>query len=216
MKIGIIGAGMIGATAARIFAQVGHQVAISNSRGPASLSSLVQEAGSEVSAATIDEAASFGEVVLLAIPLKAYASLPAASLNGKIVIDAMNYYAERDGEIDLSNHASSELVAQHLPGSRVVKAFNTIYFKNLATQGKPTEPAETRLAIFISGDDVEAKAIVASLIDQIGFTAIDMGNLREGSRQQEPGSPIYAQSLTATQARQFLTAAQARDFLDRQ
>ena len=101
MKIGIIGAGNIGATAARLFADAGHDVAISNSHGPETLSELVEDIGGLVQAATIDEAADFGDVVLEAIPFGRYEELPADRLAGKIVIDASNYYPGRDGEIDL-------------------------------------------------------------------------------------------------------------------
>src|SRR5436190_21594600 len=99
MNIGIIGAGKIGGTTARLFGDAGHSVAISSSRGPETLRDLVAELGPNARAATAEEAARFGEVVLLAIPLKDYTTLPAESLRGKIVIDAMNYYPNRDGQI---------------------------------------------------------------------------------------------------------------------
>ncbi len=189
---------------ARLFATARHQVALSNSRGPASLGSFVQDVGPQVKAATVDEAASFGEVILLAIPLKDYKALPADLLKGRVVIDAMNYYAHRDGNMDLADLSSSELVAQHLGGSRVVKAFNTLYYEVLAKQGQPTASPESRLTLFIAGDDAAAKATVANLIDEIGFTAVDTGSLREGSRKQEPGTALYGQSLTAAQAHELL------------
>lgn len=204
MNIGIIGSGMIGGTAARLFAGCGHQIALSNSRGPDALAALVQELGPAVKATTVEEAANFAEVVLLAIPLKAYSALQSGLLDGKIGIDAMNYYPQRDGTLDFTDHSSSEAVAKHFSGSRIVKAFNTIYFKNLAEQGNRAISPDERPAIFIAGDDPEAKALVASLIDQIGFSAVDTGNLREGSRRQEPGSAVYGQALTAAQARLLL------------
>jgi len=206
MNIGIIGSGNIGATTARLFAKAGQQVALSNSRGPASLTSIVEEIGAGVKATTTEETASFGEVVLIAIPLKAYTSLSADLLNGKIVIDAMNYYPQRDGEMAVDKLSSSELVAQQLPGSQVVKAFNTLYFETIAKEGKATTPAESRLAILIAGDSPEAKATVAGLIDEIGFTAVDTGNLKEGSRRQEQGTELYGKSLTAAEARAQLAA----------
>src|SRR5438034_1030502 len=112
MNIGIIGAGKIGATAARLFVDAGHEVAISNSRGPETMRELVAALGPKARAATPAEAARFGEVVLLAIPLKDYITLPVTDLRGKIVIDAMNYYAERDGhyaKLDSGETASSEM-----------------------------------------------------------------------------------------------------------
>jgi predicted dinucleotide-binding enzyme len=139
MKIGIIGAGHIGGTAARLFVDAGHQVAIGNSRGPDTLQDLITDLGENARAATPAEAAQFGEVVLVAIPLKDYTSLPADELRGKIVIDAMNYYPGRDGQfaqLDSGESTSSELVAAQLPGARVVKAFNTIWFEHLKAQGR--------------------------------------------------------------------------------
>ncbi|HEX3577200.1 MAG TPA: NAD(P)-binding domain-containing protein, partial [Thermoanaerobaculia bacterium] len=119
MNIGIIGAGHIGSTTAQLFIDAGHDVAISNSRGPETLRDLVTSLGPNARAATPSEAARFGEIVLLAIPLKDYTTLPADDLRGKIVIDAMNYYPNRDGNIaalDSGESTSSAMVAAHLPG----------------------------------------------------------------------------------------------------
>lgn len=204
MKIGIIGAGHIGSTAARLFIDAGHEVAISNSRGPETLRDLVAELGPNARAATPEEAARFGEVVLLAIPLKDYVTLPG--LGGKIAIDAMNYYPNRDGHIaqlDSGERASSELVAGQLKGARVVKAFNTIWFEHLKRQGDTSKPVEQRRVIPISGDDAEAKQAVARLIEEIGFGTIDMGTLRESGAQQ-PDHPIYNRDVTVAEAREIV------------
>ena len=136
MNIGIIGAGNIGATAARLFANAGHRVAISNSRAPESLRDLVAELGPNVETTTVEDAAAFGEVVLVAIPFKDYETLPANQLAGKIVLDAMNYYAQRDGQIDFDDLRSSEVVARRLPRARLVKAFDSMYYETLATAGR--------------------------------------------------------------------------------
>jgi predicted dinucleotide-binding enzyme len=202
MQIGIIGSGKIGATAARLFAQAGHQVAVANSRGPESLRDLVAAIGPNARAATVDEAADFGQVVLLAIPLKAYDALPAARLAGKVVIDATNYYPARDGQLDLGG-PSSQFIARHLPGARVVKAFNTMYFQTLGSAGRPDTPLDERLAIFLAGDDAEAKATVARLIEAIGFAPVDTGSLAASERQQ-PGAAIYNKPMTAREARAAL------------
>ena len=210
MKIGIIGAGMIGGTAARLFAHAGHEVAVSNSRGPASLAVLVEGINREVGearvrAATVAEAAAFGEVVLLAVPWRTPEALPpAAAVAGKIVIDAMNAYRSDGGFYDLGDSSSSEETAKRLPGARLVKAFNTIYFEHLASQGRTDVPMEERRAIFVAGDDAEAKRVVSALIEQLGFAAVDTGPLREGGRKQEPGSAVYNRTLTAREARQAL------------
>ncbi len=203
MNIGVIGSGNIGATAARLFAAAGHQVAISNSRGPETLEDLVEEIGPGVRAATVEDAAGFGEVVMEAIPFGRYTSLPAERLAGKVFITASNYYPARDGEMDLGGRASSELVAEHLSGARVVKAFNTIYFARLRDNGRPEAPVEKREVIFVSGDDGEAKGVVSGLIEEIGFAPVDVGTLAE-SRRQEPGSPVYNVATNPAQAREML------------
>ncbi len=202
MNIGIIGSGNIGVTAARLFAAAGHNVAISNSRGPESLRDLVSDVGENASAASVDEAADFGEVVLVAIPFFAYESLPADRLEGKIVVDANNYYPGRDGEMDFGGLTSSEVISNHLPGARLVKAFNTMYFQTLATEGKESEV--DRLVLFVAGDDEEAKSTVSRLIREIGFSPVDTGSLKEGGRRQQPGSPIYNKPLTTNQAQEAL------------
>jgi 8-hydroxy-5-deazaflavin:NADPH oxidoreductase len=187
MRIGVIGGGHLGATAARLFVDAGHEVAIANSRGPESLAELVGALGDRARAATVEDAASFGDLVLLAIPFDRHRELPPAALAGKIVIDAMNDYGSSGG-----SSSSSELLAAHLPGARVVKAFNTMQWEVLGGYGRPPR-REDRLALFVAGDDEEAKALTASLIDEIGFAAVDTGGLAEGSRRQQPGAPVYTE-----------------------
>jgi len=203
MNIGIIGAGHIGGTTAKLFVDAGHDVAISNSRGPETLRDLVAELGPKARAVTPEEAARFGEVVLLAIPLKDYTTLPVDELRGKIVIDAMNYYPNRDGRyesIDSGRSTSSELVASHLGGARVVKAFNTIWFEHLKTKGNKNAPIDQRRVIFVSGDDAEAKGVVARLIEEIGFGPYDLGSLRD-SAEQQPDADVYNKDITVAAAR---------------
>ena len=204
MKIGIIGAGKIGSTAARLFAEAGHEVALSNSRGPETLAPLVEEIGPKARAVTAEEAADFGDAVLEAIPFKDYASLPAEHLAGKIVVDASNYYEGRDGPMDFDGLTSSELVARHLAGSRLVKAFNTMYYETLAAEGRPGAPLDERLVLFVAGDDEEAKAAVSDLIEEAGFSPVNTGSLKEGGRRQQPGSPIYNRPMTRDEAREIL------------
>ncbi len=204
MNIGIIGSGHIGGTAARLFANAGHPVAISNSRGPESLAALIADLGPGVKATTVAEAAAFGDVVLVAIPLGKYETLPAQALSGKIVVDAMNYYPGRDGELDFRGGTSSEAVARHLAGARLVKAFNTMQSETLGTSGML--PAEEQLVLFVAGDDAEAKATVSGMIEEIGFAAIDAGSLAAGGIRQQPGTPIYGKPMTAAQAQEALAA----------
>jgi predicted dinucleotide-binding enzyme len=211
MKIGILGAGNIGAAAARLFVAAGHEVAVSNSRGPETMSHLVAELGRQAHAMTIAEAARFGEVVLLAVPWRAPEALPHPELlRDKIVIDAMNPYRPDGGFYDLGGSTSSEEVLKRVPGSRLVKAFNTIYYVHLAGRGRKDLPLEDRHTIYVAGDDIPAKQVVARLIEDIGFAAVDTGSLREGGRLQEPDSPIYNKTYNAREARQFLSSLQER------
>lgn len=210
MKIGIVGSGNIGATAARLFVKAGHEVALSNSHGGKGLEALVTELGDKAKATTIDEAARFGEVVLVAIPFGKFKALPAEGFKGKVVIDAGNYYPNRDGqfaELDKDETTSSELMASHLKGARLVKGFNTIWFEHLASQGDTSRPLEERRAIFIAGDDSEAKEIVARLVEDLGFAAVDTGFLHEGGRSQQPGTAVYNKELTAREAGGVLSDA---------
>ena len=208
MKIGIIGSGKIGANAARLFVRAGHDVVLSNSRGGRGLEALVAELGAKARTATIAEAAHSGEVVLVAIPFGKFKTLPERAFDGKVVIDAGNYYPERDGkfaELENDETTSSELMAAHLKGARLVKGFNTIWSEHLATQGDTSLPLEQRRAIFIAGDDSEAKEIIARLIEQIGFAAVDNGFLHEGGRSQQPGTAVYNQDVTAKEAVKLLS-----------
>ncbi|MFZ0326741.1 MAG: NADPH-dependent F420 reductase [Nitrososphaeraceae archaeon] len=200
MKIGIIGSGNIGGTAAKLFVNAGHEVAISNSRGPESLISLVNSIGPNIKAKTVEDAVKFGDVILLAIPWRKKQDLLSVSelFDGKIVIDAMNPYSENFEVIDLGNSTSSEEVLKQIPSSsRLVKAFNTIYYEHLRTKGNPNAPREDRFAIFVAGDNSDANAIVSGLIEDIGFAPVDTGSLREGGRKQQPGSPIYNNPMAA-------------------
>jgi predicted dinucleotide-binding enzyme len=201
-KIGIIGAGMIGATTARLFVQAGHEVAVSNSRGPASLADLVNELGPRARAMTAADAARWADIVLLAVPWRSPEALPPAdTVAGKIVIDAMNPYAHDGGVQDLGASTSSEETRKRLPGARLVKAFNTIWFKHLAERGRADAPLDDRHAIFIAGDDEDAKKIVSELIEEIGFGPVDTGALVEGGRRQQPNTSLYNKVLTRREAR---------------
>jgi predicted dinucleotide-binding enzyme len=210
MRIGIVGAGNIGGTLARHFTQVGHEVAVANSRGPETLQDLVEELGGRARAVTPPEAAEFGEVLVVSVPLGRYRELPAEGAEGKVVIDTNNYYPQRDGrfeELDTDRTTSSELLQEHMRGSRVVKAFNAIYWMRLRDLGRPAGNPE-RIGIPISGDDAEAKRVVVALIDEIGFEAVDAGTLSEGGRKHQPGTPVYTADLRASELRKKLRQKQ--------
>lgn len=191
--IGLIGSGHIGSTVARLAVAAGHDVVLSNSRGPETLADLVDELGPHARAATAAEAAQAGEVVVVTIPLKNYREVPVEPLRGKVVIDTNNYYPQRDGhvaELDDESTTTAELLQAHLPESRVVKAFNNIYFGHLLELARPAGSPE-RSVLAIAGDDEAAKKTVADLLDSLGYDAYDVGPLAEGWRYQRD-TPAYA------------------------
>jgi 8-hydroxy-5-deazaflavin:NADPH oxidoreductase len=204
--IGLIGAGNIGSQIARAAIASGYDVVISNSRGPETLTDLVSELGPRARAGTTREAAAAGDLVVVAIPLRAIGDVPAESLVGKTVIDTNNYYPRRDGNIaalDDDSLTSSELLQSRLPGAHVIKAFNHIYARQITTEGTPSG-TRNRRALAIAGDNTAAKAQVAELIDDFGFDVTDVGPLAESWRIQ-PGTPGYVQRINAEE----LTAALA-------
>jgi predicted dinucleotide-binding enzyme len=207
MNIGVIGSGHVGSAAASRFVTAGHEVAIANSHGPDTLGDLVTELGPHAHAATVEDAAAFGDIDLVAIPLGRIDELPPAPFAGKVVIDANNYYAGRDGEIaelESDETTSSELLAAHLPGAVVVKAFNTMTAGTVASAARPDAPVGDRLALLVAGDDAEAKRRVSDLIEEIGFAPVDTGLLAEGGRRQQPGAPLYGAEVSPAEAREEL------------
>ncbi|MFL5819548.1 MAG: NADPH-dependent F420 reductase [Solirubrobacteraceae bacterium] len=204
MKIGIVGSGNIGGMAARLFVNAGHEVAIANSRGPESLDDLVAELGDGARAATPEQAVEFGDAVILAIPWRLREQLPDARLfEGKITIDAMNPYSEDFQVIDLEPSSSSEEVEKQLKGARLVKALNHLRASDLGDAGRPGGGDE-RAVLFMAGDDEDAKQVVGRLIADIGFAAVDTGDLATGGRLQQPGSKLYIQVITEAQAPEAL------------
>lgn len=190
--VGFIGAGNIGATVARLAVAAGHHVVLSNSRGPETLAELVTELGPAARAGTPTEAAAAGDVMVVTVPLKAYRDVPVEPLAGKVVIDTNNYYPERDGvfaEIEDGSDTTSGLLQAHLPGSTVVKTFNSIYCRHLGTLDRPAG-APDRSALPIAGDDAAAKATVTALLDDLGYDAYDAGSLAQSWRF-ENGTPAY-------------------------
>jgi predicted dinucleotide-binding enzyme len=206
--IGIIGAGNIGSQLARLAVRNGHQVVIANSRGPETLTDLVTELGDDARAATRDEAAAAGEIVVVTVPLAAIETIPVEPLVGKVVIDTNNYYWERDGHIaalDDQSTTTAEMLQDHLPGARVVKAFNHIGADDLTGHATPAGTPDRR-ALVIAGDDDSAKQTVAELIDAFGFDVVDAGPLAEGWRIQRD-TPGYGPRMTAAELRDALAAA---------
>ena len=195
---GFIGSGSIGSTVARLAIAAGHDVVLSNSRGPETLADLVSELGPHARAATAREAAAAGDVVVVTIPLRAYRDVPVDELAGKVVIDTMNYYPSRDGHIDVLDDrslTSSELLQAHLPRSHVVKGFNNIYVQHLRDLPRATG-SDDRSALAVAGDDSAAKDTVRRALDAIGYDTLDLGPLAEGWRTQ-PGQPAYGLQYAA-------------------
>ena len=206
MEIGIIGSGHIGGTLTRRLRSLGHDVAVANSRGPQSLADLAAETGAR--AVSVEDAVQGTELVVIAIPLKAVPQLPAALFDGKLVVDANNYYPQRDGDIaELLDRSlsSSRWTADHLKGARVVKVFNNIQAAHLMDEGKPAGTAG-RIALPVAGDDADAKRIVMGLVDDLGFDPVDAGTLDESWRQQ-PDTPVYGTDRDADGVREGLAAA---------
>jgi 8-hydroxy-5-deazaflavin:NADPH oxidoreductase len=208
MKIGIIGAGMIGGTLARLLTALGHEVVIANSRGPETLRELAAETGAR--AVTVAEAARGGEIVIVTIPQRAVPDLPgdlfASVPEDVVVVDTGNYYPARDGRIDAieEGQAESAWVAEHL-GRPVVKAFNNIVSQSLLENGR-SKGATGRIALPVAGDPPEARQKVMRLVDELGFEPVDAGRLEDSWRQQ-PGTPCYAADLDATRLKEALAAA---------
>ena len=199
MKIGIIGAGEIGGTLTRRLTALGHQVAVANSRGPETLTALAAETGAK--AVSVEEAAGFGEVVVVTIPEKNILNLPrdlfAKTPDRVVVVDTGNYYPrQRDGRIDgiEADATESRWVAQQL-NRQVVKAFNNIYAEHLLKMGQP-KGIPGRIALPVGGDDPAAKATILQLVDELGFDGVDAGALDESWRQQ-PATPVYCKDFDA-------------------
>ncbi|WBB78768.1 NAD(P)-binding domain-containing protein [Micromonospora sp. WMMD882] len=206
MRIGIIGSGHIGGTLTRRLTALGHEVTVANSRGPESLRDLATETGA--AAGTVEQAAAADDLVVLAVPLAAVPALPGDAFSGRVVVDANNYYPQRDGEIpELADRSltSSRWTADRLPGARVVKTFNTIQAQHLLENGRPAGEAE-RIALPVAADDADAKQLVMNVVESLGFDPVDAGTLDESWRQQ-PDTAVYGTDRDADGVRRGLAEA---------
>jgi predicted dinucleotide-binding enzyme len=206
MRIGIIGSGNVGSTLAELFVSAGHEVALSHSGPPEELQDLVSRLGERAHAATVEEAAQAGDVVVLAIHFGRYHELPREPFKDKITIDATNYDPQRDGnipELDEGRLTSSELIDRHLAGAFLVKAFNNLPMNVLKERARP-RGAPDRIALPLSSDFPDAKRVVAVLIDQVGYMPVDLGGLADGGRLQQNGGPLYGKPLTLEGMREAL------------
>jgi predicted dinucleotide-binding enzyme len=203
MRIGIVGAGRIGGNAARLFAKAGHDVLVSFARDETRLRELAAEIGGQAGAPR--EAVEFGEVVMVATPwlLVDDVLAQAGSLEGKIVIDTTNQFG-RDGWEDLGGRTAAQINAARMPGARYTKAFNTLTAGFQAEAAGRTGP--DRVVLFLCGDDEEAKGIVARLIDDAGFTPVDMGGTADAAPMEAPRRPgaVYGEEFHEEAARAYV------------
>ncbi|MFE5215046.1 MULTISPECIES: NADPH-dependent F420 reductase [unclassified Streptomyces] len=194
LTLGLTGSGAIRTALARLAVAAGLDVVLGNSRGPETLSELVDTLGSHARAATPAEAAQAGDLVVVTVPMTALDRLPADALTGKIVLDTGNYHPRRDGqmaELDIDEITSSGLLQRHLPGSSVVKAFNSIGSGQLFALARPAGSPD-RSALPIAGDSAEAKQETGHLLDLLGYDAVDIGMLADSWRS-EPNNPVYVE-----------------------
>jgi predicted dinucleotide-binding enzyme len=205
MRIGIIGAGMIGSTMARLWVDAGHDVRLA-SRHPDDLRELVASLGNHAAAGTPAQAASFGDVVMLTVPLRAIPDLArdlAPLLAGKVVLDTGNAYGQRDGPAahEATSHpqGSAGWAAAMFPGARWVKAFNSVYFKTLLSEA---HRSADRVGIPLAGDDDAAVETAAQLVRDAGFDPVIVGPLARG-REFEPNTPPYNTGMSGRQLRQL-------------
>jgi predicted dinucleotide-binding enzyme len=191
-RVGFIGSGQIGGTVARLAIAAGHQVVLSNSRGPETLADRVAALGPGASAATGADAAAAGDIVVVTVPVRAFPDLSALSLAGKTVIDTCNYGPERDGhipELDDASLTSSELLLSYMPDARLVKGFNNIYYKHLLSLARPAGAID-RSYLPVAGDSAPAKAAVTDFIESLGYGVVDAGPLADSWRQAT-GTPVW-------------------------
>lgn len=191
--IGIIGSGLVGKAVAHLSVAAGFNVVISHSRGPESLSGLIQELGPLARAGTVEEAIAAADIVSLAIPLANFQALPADKLIGKVVLDQTNYYPGlgdfRRTDLDNAELTSSELVQRHLEGAKVIKGIHNLGWIHMQYNARPKGDAK-RTTLPIAGDDAVAKEIVGRFIEAVGYDVVDAGSLADSWRI-EPNTPIY-------------------------
>jgi predicted dinucleotide-binding enzyme len=206
LRIGVIGSGHIGGTIGGLWVKDGHKVLFS-SRHPEELKDMVTGLGELAQAGTVDQAIAFGDVIFIAVPYKALPLVGqdyGAALKGKIVLDACNAVAARDGA-DLAEEGEKNGIGvtsqKYLPGTRLVRAFNTLNYLIFAREANRSDP---KLAVPIAGDDAEAVKVTAGLVRDAGFDPVVVGKLADASRFQR-GAPGYGQEVTAAELKQKLS-----------
>ena len=211
MKIGIIGSGNVGGTVGTLWARAGHEVMFS-SRNPEELRDLVADAGASASSGTPEQAARFGEVVLISIPFKALPEVGrtlSPLLQGKVVIETGNPYPEYDGAVAQqvidSGRGTGPFVAGWFMGARLVRAFNSVLYQTLRNEANRKAP---RVGVPLASDDPEAIDTATTLVREAGFDPVIVGNL-DTAREFDVGTPVYNTGMSGPELRKALSLIEA-------
>jgi 8-hydroxy-5-deazaflavin:NADPH oxidoreductase len=207
-RVGIVGAGKLGMAVARAAVAAGYEVAVASSGPTERIALSVDVLAPGAGASTVEEVVDFADVIVLAVPAHRFRELPSDLFDGKIVVDAMNYWPETDGddpELAAADGSSSVVVQAHFPAARVVKSLNQLGYHELDEYPRPAG-APDRIAVAAVGDDELAVRTVMHLIDRLGFDPVDGGPLAKGKLLEPDGSP-YAETISADELARRLSAA---------
>lgn len=205
-RIGILGAGKVGIVIAQLALKAGHEVYLSGSSSPEKIALTAKILAPGAHAVSNVDAAKKGDIVILALPLSKYATIPSDALSKKIVIDAMNYWDEVDGpreDIIPASESSSEFIQRFLPTAKIIKALSHMGYHELHDGAKP-KGSKNRKSIAIAGDDSYAVESVAKFVDTLGFDPLPLGKLKQGIIL-EPGYPGFGTNLTTIDLKKVLS-----------
>jgi len=204
-RLAVLGSGHVGPVIARLAVKAGYPVAIATSGDPEDIALITELVIPGAQPRWASDAVADADIVVLAIPLHRFVDIDPAPLDGKLVIDAMNYWPASDGILEpFEDGGSSEIVAQRLAGSTVVKALNHIGYHELEDRARPTGAAD-RQAAGVAGDDARSVAVIAELVDQLGYDPVTLAGLRAG-RVLEPGGPVFGVVLERAEFEQAINA----------